>query len=96
MFYLCKTMDKKDTKKRAEHYAPLLKIKGTFAEVINVSLGKPKKEVKPKNNKDSGVIELLVYKEGESFVGVCLTFDIVEEGSNPSDLIETYRICVAC
>ena len=28
-------------------------------------------------------MEFLVYKEGDSYVGVCLTFDIVEEGSNP-------------
>ena len=44
-------MVKREPKKRAEHYDSLLKIKGTFDEVINVSLGKPKKEVKPKNKK---------------------------------------------
>jgi len=39
------------------------------------------------NTKESGVIEYLVYKEGDSFVGVCLTFDIVEEGNDPDKLM---------
>ncbi len=46
---------------------------------------------RPKNTKEKGVIELLVYKEGKSFVGVCLTFDIVEEGNNPSELMRSIR-----
>jgi predicted RNase H-like HicB family nuclease len=39
------------------------------------------------NTKESGVIEYLVYKEGDSFVGVCLTFDIIEEGKDPDKLM---------
>lgn len=48
---------------------------------------------RPKNTKESGVIEFLVYKEKEAdtFVGVCLTFDIVEEGNNPKELMKSIR-----
>ena len=46
---------------------------------------------RPLNNKRRGVIEFLVYKEGDSFVGVCLTFDIVEEGGNPSELMRSIK-----
>ncbi len=46
---------------------------------------------RPKNTKKEGVIELLVYKEGKTYVGVCLTFDIVEEGINPSELMRSIR-----
>ena len=37
---------------------------------------------RPKNTKKEGTVEIFVYKEGNVFVGVCLTFDIVEEGKN--------------
>lgn len=43
------------------------------------------------NTKESGTIEFLVYKEGVSYVGVCLTFDIVEEGSNPVELMNSIK-----
>ena len=46
---------------------------------------------RPKNTKEKGVIELLVYKEGKNYIGVCLTFDIVEEGNNPSELMKSIR-----
>src|SRR3989338_38277 len=41
-----------------------------------------------RNMKERGVIEFFTYKEGDVFVGVCLTFDIIEEGS---DLVELMR-----
>ena len=46
---------------------------------------------RPKNTKKAGVIELLVYKEADTYVGVCLTFDIVEEGNNPVELMKSIR-----
>ncbi|KKR61375.1 hypothetical protein A2643_02985 [Candidatus Nomurabacteria bacterium RIFCSPHIGHO2_01_FULL_39_220] len=46
---------------------------------------------RPKNTKKEGTIEFLVYKEGKTFVGVCLTFDIVEEGKNPEKLMESIQ-----
>lgn len=44
-----------------------------------------------KNTKENGTIEYIVYKEGKSFVGVCLSFDIVEEGENPTELLKSIR-----
>ncbi len=44
---------------------------------------------RPLNTKYNGVVEFLVYKEKSTFVGVCLTFDIVEEGNNPSELLKS-------
>ena len=46
---------------------------------------------RPKNTKKKGVIEFLVYKEANAYVGVCLTFDIVEEGKNPVELMKSIR-----
>ena len=46
---------------------------------------------RPKNTKERGVIEFLVYKEKNTFVGVCLTFDIVEENNNPVDLMKSLK-----
>ncbi|HEY9583675.1 MAG TPA: hypothetical protein VJI66_01775 [Candidatus Paceibacterota bacterium] len=46
---------------------------------------------RPKNTKEKGVIEFMVYKEGKTFVGVCLTFDIVEEGNDPHKLMESIK-----
>ncbi len=34
------------------------------------------------NNKKRGMIEFLFYKEKDKYVGVCLTFDIIEEGDD--------------
>lgn len=36
-------------------------------------------------------MEFLVYKEGSSYVGVCLTFDIVEGSSNPVELLKSLK-----
>jgi len=44
-----------------------------------------------KNTKKEGVIEFLVYKGKNTYVGVCLTFDIVEEGSNPVELMKSIK-----
>lgn len=46
---------------------------------------------RPKNTKERGTIEYLVYKEGDTFVGVCLSFDIVEEGINPIELMNSIK-----
>ena len=46
---------------------------------------------RPKNTKESGIIEFLTYKEGDAFVGVCLTFDIVEEGTDPVELAKSLK-----
>ncbi len=46
---------------------------------------------RPQNTKERGIIECLVYKESNIFVGVCLTFDIVEEGDNPTELMKSIR-----
>jgi predicted RNase H-like HicB family nuclease len=42
---------------------------------------------RPYNTKAAGVVEFLVYKEGKSFVGICLTFDIIEEGDDPEKIM---------
>lgn len=34
------------------------------------------------NTKKKGIMEFLYYKEGNKFVGVCLTFNIIEEGDD--------------
>ena len=46
---------------------------------------------RPKNTKERGVVEFLTYKEGKSYVGVCLTFDIVEEGKDPVELVRSLK-----
>lgn len=35
------------------------------------------------------MLEFLVFREGRQYVGVCLTLNIVEEGSNPVRLMES-------
>lgn len=47
------------------------------------------KIIRPRNTKEKGLVEFLVYKERDKFVGVCLTFDIVEEGSNPKEVMRS-------
>ena len=44
-----------------------------------------------KNTKEKGNIEFFVYKtkSENAYTGVCLTFDIVEEGSNPDALMKS-------
>ncbi len=49
------------------------------------------KIVRPKNTKEKGTIEFLVYKEGKTFVGVCLTFDIVEEGTDALSVLKSIK-----
>ncbi len=36
-------------------------------------------------------MEFLLYKEGDRFVAVCLTFDLVEEGSDPVELMHSIK-----
>lgn len=43
------------------------------------------------NTKARGTTEFLVYSEGDKFVGVCLTFDIVEEGNDPVTLMKSIK-----
>ncbi|TSC78648.1 MAG: hypothetical protein G01um101429_716 [Parcubacteria group bacterium Gr01-1014_29] len=40
-----------------------------------------------KNTKNKGTIEFFVYPEKGKYIGVCLTFDIVEEGKDPQQLM---------
>ncbi|TSC79063.1 MAG: hypothetical protein G01um101429_570 [Parcubacteria group bacterium Gr01-1014_29] len=42
---------------------------------------------RPKNTKNKGTIEFFVYPEKDKYVGVCLTFDIIEEGKDPQQLM---------
>ncbi|MFA5013423.1 MAG: hypothetical protein WC520_02545 [Candidatus Paceibacterota bacterium] len=44
---------------------------------------------RPKNTKSKGFVEFFVYKEKDAFIGVCLTFDIVEEGKDPKKLMDS-------
>ncbi|MDP3795097.1 MAG: hypothetical protein Q8R13_04175 [bacterium] len=44
---------------------------------------------RPKNTKHKGFVEFFIYPEGKRFVGVCLTFDIVEEHKDPNKLRES-------
>jgi predicted RNase H-like HicB family nuclease len=41
------------------------------------------------NTKEAGTVEFLVYKEADIYVGVCLTFDIVEEGEDPVTVMKS-------
>src|SRR3989344_3805051 len=43
------------------------------------------------NTKEKGVIEYIVYKKGNSYMGVCLSFDITEEGNDPDKLMLSIR-----
>lgn len=36
-------------------------------------------------------MEFLVYKEANTYIGVCLTFDIVEEGDDPNKLMQSIQ-----
>ncbi|OGI64035.1 hypothetical protein A2914_02425 [Candidatus Nomurabacteria bacterium RIFCSPLOWO2_01_FULL_41_21] len=49
---------------------------------------------RPFNTKKEGMVEILVYKEKNVFVGVCLTFDIVEEGSDPLVVLRSIKEAV--
>jgi hypothetical protein len=39
-----------------------------------------------KNSKKQGIVEFTLFKEDDHYVAVCLTFDIVLEGDDPSVL----------
>lgn len=43
------------------------------------------------NTKKHGVMEFFIYPEKDRYVGVCLTFDIVEEDKNPIKLMEELK-----
>ena len=36
-------------------------------------------------------MEYLIFKEKDTFVGVCLTFDLIREGNDPDALLEELR-----
>ena len=46
---------------------------------------------RPKNTKKKGNIEYVIYKSGRQYVGVCLTFNILEEGVDPEKLKESIQ-----
>ncbi len=46
---------------------------------------------RPRNTKNKGTIEFLVYKEGKTFIGVCLTLDIVEEGDDALSVLKSIK-----
>lgn len=41
------------------------------------------------NTKKQGVLQFLVFKEKEDFVGVCLNLNIIEYGNNPEKLMKS-------
>ncbi len=43
------------------------------------------------NTKQKGVFKFVAYPEGNIFVGVCLTLNIIEEGKNPQKLLESLK-----
>lgn len=43
------------------------------------------------NTKKRGIMEFLFYKEGNKYVGVCLTFDIIEESKDIEMLKESIK-----
>lgn len=45
--------------------------------------------IRQKNTKEKGIMEFLIYKEGKTYVGVCLAFDIIEEDDNPVELMKS-------
>lgn len=49
------------------------------------------KIIRPKNTKERGLIEFFVYEEKKTFIGVCLTFDIIEEGTNAGEVIKNLK-----
>jgi len=49
---------------------------------------------RPLNTKKEGMVEILVYKEKNVFVGVCLTFDIVEEGNDALAVLKSIKEAV--
>ena len=43
------------------------------------------------NTKEAGVVEFLVFQEKDTYVGVCLSFGIVEEGKDPSQVMANIK-----
>ena len=41
------------------------------------------------NTKEKGIVRFIVFPQKKQFVGVCLDFNIIEEGENPQKLIES-------
>ena len=41
---------------------------------------------RPHNTKERGIMEFIYYGEKDKYIGVCLTFDIVEEGKDLNSL----------
>lgn len=44
-----------------------------------------------KNTKERGKLEFVIYPDGKRYIGVCLTLNIIEEGTDPSKLIENIK-----
>lgn len=51
------------------------------------------KSPKTNNTKERGVVEFLIMCEegNDKFIGVCLTFNILQEGDDPMDLLQELR-----
>lgn len=49
------------------------------------------KILRPKNTKKAGFVEFFVYPEKDKFVGICLTFDIIEEGQDVNELMRDLK-----
>ena len=49
------------------------------------------RKLRVKNTKQEGLLEFLVYRDGNKYTGVCLTLDIIEEGSNSSELMKSIQ-----
>lgn len=41
------------------------------------------------NTKEKGIIRFVIFPHKKQFVGVCLDFNIIEEGENPRELMES-------
>jgi predicted RNase H-like HicB family nuclease len=48
-------------------------------------------QVRVWNTKQSGTLEFLVFGKDKEFIGVCLTLDIVEDGDDPTKLMESIK-----
>lgn len=49
------------------------------------------KILRPKNTKEKGTMEFFAYPERGRFIGICLTFDIVEEGESINSVMELVK-----
>lgn len=55
---------------------------GTAGTARGVWYNENMKIVRPKNTKRRGLMEFLFYRQGSRYIGVCLTFNILEEGKD--------------